>query len=336
MELNSIGVVAIGRNEGDRLKSCLQSIIKPGNTIVYVDSGSSDGSVALAHSLGVAVVELDLSIPFTAARARNAGWEYLLQHRPDIEFVQFVDGDCWVAPGWWESALKALATNPQVVVVCGRRREEFPHSSVYNALFDVEWNTPIGQANYCGGDSMMRVTALKQVGGFNPGLIAGEEPELCIRLRRQGGTILRIDADMTWHDAQMTRLSQWQKRAIRSGYGYAEGAWLHGWSPERHWVRENLRICFWGLILPVFTAIALLPTKGWSIVFLLAAYSLLFYRIYIRMRLKSCDRRISATYALLCILDKYPMVQGQIRFYLGRLFKRQSKIVEYKSVLSGS
>lgn len=334
--MHSIGVVVIGRNEGDRLKSCLRSAIKPGNTVVYVDSGSTDGSVELAQSLDVATVELDLSIPFTAARGRNAGWEYLLQHRPDIEFIQFVDGDCRIVEGWWESAVNQLVTQPQVVVVCGRRREEFPHDSIYNTLCDIEWNSPIGKVNYCGGDSMMRVTALKQVGGFNPSLIAGEEPELCIRLRRNGGQILRIDAEMTLHDAQITHFSQWWKRSLRSGYGYAEGAWLYGRSPERHWVRENRRIWFWGFILPLLTVIALPPTKGLSLVLLAIAYAYLFYRVYWMTLLKGCDRQAAIFYALFCIIDKYPMVQGQIQFYISRFFKHQSRIVEYKRVFSGN
>ncbi len=326
----------IGRNEGDRLKKCLLSAIAPGNTVVYVDSGSTDGSVELAHSLGVAVVELDLSIPFTAARGRNAGLEYLLQNRPDIEFVQFVDGDCLIVEGWFKSAVNQLVNQPLVVVVCGRRREEFPRDSVYNLICDVEWNTPIGEADYCGGDSMMRVDALKQVGGFNSRLIAGEEPELCIRLRRNGGRILRINAEMTRHDAHITHFSQWWTRSLRSGYGYAEGVWLHGRSPERHWVKESRRIWFWGLILPLLTVIAFWATKGLSLVLLIAAYSYLFYRVYSMTRLRGCDRQTAMFYALFCIIDKYPMVQGQIKFHILRLLKRQSTIVEYKGVLSGS
>ncbi|MGF1676888.1 MAG: glycosyltransferase family A protein, partial [Rivularia sp. (in: cyanobacteria)] len=163
--MNLIGVVVIGRNEGNRLKQCLLSILGKAKTVVYVDSGSTDGSVELALSLGVRVVELDLSIPFTAARARNRGFEYLLQIEPSVKFVQFVDGDCLVVDGWLEKATKVLNEKPEVVVVCGRRREEFPTKSVYNRLCDIEWNTPVGEASSCGGDAMMRVAALKQVGG---------------------------------------------------------------------------------------------------------------------------------------------------------------------------
>jgi GT2 family glycosyltransferase len=335
--LQSIGVVVIGRNEGNRLQACLRSVIGKGTSVVYVDSGSTDGSVALARSLGVHVIELDLSIPFTAARARNTGFEHLLQIQPELEFVQFVDGDCRVVEGWLERAVNELVAKPDVVVVCGRRREEFPTNSIYNRLCDIEWNTPIGEAKACGGDSMMRAIAFKKVGGFNPTLIAGEEPELCVRLRQAGGKILRIDAEMTSHDAQITRFRQWWKREIRNGHAYAEGAWLHGRSPERHWVRESLRSWLWGLLLPVLTLASLLPTRGLSILLLLIAYTLLGYRVYRLARFKGFEKKDALFYALFCgVLEKYPKLLGQIQFHINRLLKRQRTLVEYKSAPSVS
>src|SRR5689334_13166902 len=199
----TVGLVAIGRNEGERLRRCLASAIGRGLRIVYVDSGSTDGSVTLARSLGVDVVELDLSIPFTAARARNAGFEHLLRACPDLEFVQFVDGDCEIVDGWLTKAEEFLREHPEFAVVTGRRRERFPGASVYNRICDIEWHTPVGEMHWCGGDTMMRASALRQVNGFDPAFIAGEEPELCVRLRDKGWKIYRLDAEMTSHDADM-------------------------------------------------------------------------------------------------------------------------------------
>ena len=318
--MNKIGLVVIGRNEGDRLGQCLQSAQGKVRHIVYVDSGSTDGSQGMAQSLGVKVVELDLSIPFTAARARNAGFDYLLKISPHLEYVQFVDGDCAIVDGWLECAYHNLESNPKIAVVCGRRRERFPEESIYNRLCDLEWNTPVGEAKACGGDAMMRVEALKQVGDFNPSLIAGEEPELCVRIRQQGWKIFRIDAEMTLHDAQMTHFSQWWKRSLRAGYAYAEGAWLHGKPPGRHWVRESRSIWFWGFIVPFFASVPCWFTSGLSLL-LLGVYPLLAYKIYRSQVKRGMEAEYSRLYALFCVLGKFAQVRG-----------KGSGLIEYKSV----
>ena len=156
------GIVAIGRNEGERLRRCLESVVGRGHAVVYVDSGSTDGSVERARSFGAEVVELDLSVPFTAARARNAGFARLEQVAPDVALVQFVDGDCEVAPGWLDLARAMLDERPDVAVVAGRRRERHRDDTPYNRLADLEWDTPIGEAAACGGDAMIRVKAFRR------------------------------------------------------------------------------------------------------------------------------------------------------------------------------
>lgn len=322
--------MAIGRNEGERLQKCLQSVLGQVEVVVYVDSGSTDGSVELARSLGVEAIELDLSTPFTAARARNTGFARLLEIDSQLEFVQFIDGDCEVVKGWID-AYKELVTQPSVAVVCGRRRERYPDASIYNRLCDLEWDTPIGETKACGGDAMMRVAAFQQVGGFNPTLIAGEEPELCLRLRQKGWKILRLDAEMTIHDAQMEKFSQWWKRAVRAGHAYAEGAWLHGAEPERHWVKESQSIWFWGLILPLLAFGLIWPSHGWSLL-LLAGYPVMTYRIYRYTQtrdLKPVDSRI---YTLFCMLGKFPNLLGQLKFHLNQRLGRQNKLIEYKEL----
>lgn len=329
MYLQRVGLVAIGRNEGERLRQCLDSVVGKVERIVYVDSGSTDGSVELARSLGVDVVELDLSIPFTAARARNSGVAHLLQASPQTEFIQFVDGDCEVAPGWLDYALAQLDANPNVAVVCGRRRERFPEQSLYNRLCDIEWDTPIGEAKACGGDSMMRVAAFQQVGGFNSTLIAGEEPELCVRIRQNGWKILRLDAEMTRHDAQMRRFGQWWKRMLRGGHAFAEGAWLHGQTPERHWVKESRSIWIWGLLVPLLALGMAWFTKGLSLL-LLGGYPLMAYRISRYMQQQGLPVKDAWLYGLFCMLAKFPQLQGQLQFHLNRLLGRRNVLVEYK------
>jgi glycosyltransferase involved in cell wall biosynthesis len=213
-----LGIVVIGLNEGERLIRCLDSIsgLYP---VVYVDSGSTDGSIEFARRTGIEVVELDRSIPFTAARARNQGFKRISEILPNIDFVQFVDGDCEIILGWFDTATSLMREERGISVVCGRLRERFPEHSIYNRLCDIEWNKPAGEVTACGGIAMYRVTDFIQVGGFDPSVAAGEEPELCARLRQLGGKIYRMPNEMALHDAAISHFSQWWRRAVRSGYG---------------------------------------------------------------------------------------------------------------------
>ena len=323
-----IGIVIIGRNEGTRLRQCFYSVLKKTHKIVYVDSGSTDGSVELARSFSIEVVELDLSIPFTAARARNAGFDRLLQVYPELEFVQFVDGDCEVVSGWLEIAYQTLTNYPEIAVVCGRRRERFPDASIYNCLCDLEWDTPVGETKACGGDAMMRVVAFQQLEGFKTSLIAGEEPELCYRLRQQGWIICRLDAEMTLHDADMTRFSQWWKRNVRAGHAYAEVAWLHGKEPEHYWVKETISNWLWGAIIPTLIVLSSWWTHGLSF-FLLVTYPILIYKIY-RYQKELNSSQIAILYALFCVIGKIPNAIGQGKFQFNQFLSRSNNLIEYK------
>lgn len=326
-----LGAVVIGRNEGERLQRCINSMIGRVAWVVYVDSGSTDGSVATARALGADVVSLDLQQPFTAARARNQGASHLLSAHPSTEFIQFVDGDCSVDPDWLNAAAVVLTSNPQVGVVCGRRREARPEASIYNRLCDLEWDTPIGDAKACGGDSLMRAEAFSSVGGFNPWVIAGEEPELCVRLRVKGWRILRIDHEMTRHDAAMTSFRQWWMRTLRAGHAYAEGAAMHGSPPERHCVRDVRSILLWGALLPAVALMAAWTTRGLSVAVLLLVYLLQAGRIAAKEVRRGRSRADSRLYGAFMVVAKFPLMLGVVKYWVNRLRGTRSKIIEYKS-----
>lgn len=263
----AVGVVVIGRNEGARLIACLCSTSALGLPVVYVDSDSTDGSQAVAHAAGARVLNLDLMRPFTAARARLEGAEALFVANPKLTYVQFVDGDCTLAPAWIPAAHRFLEENQGYAVACGRRRERSPGSSPYNAMADLEWDTQVGDADACGGDALFRIAAYRAVGGFDAALIAGEEPELCTRLRGAGWQIRRLDIEMTVHDAAMTRLSQWWNRAVRSGFGYAQAWQATRMGKHALYRRELLRASVWTLspvALSIVAGLAIHPA-AWLI-----------------------------------------------------------------------
>lgn len=326
--LNSLlGVVVIGRNEGERLRVCLASALASNVTanVVYVDSGSTDQSVELAKSMGCDVVALDMRIPFTAARARNEGFARAVSLAQDLSFIQFVDGDCEIASGWLGQAMDFLTSHDTVAVACGRRRERFPRNSIYNQLCDIEWDSPVGQTRSCGGDAMMRVSAFSSVGGYRQNLIAGEEPELCVRLRAKGWKIWRLDCEMTLHDAAMYRFGQWWNRAKRAGHAFAEGAFIHGASPERHYVAEFRRAVLWGIVLPV----GIVAGAFFHTAFLLLA--LVYPLQVIRLALSNRGKGLLAWWrSLFLVLGKFPEAQGICRFCYNKLLSKSATLIEYK------
>jgi glycosyltransferase involved in cell wall biosynthesis/GT2 family glycosyltransferase len=297
--------------------------------LVYVDSGSSDGSVELARSFDADVVQLDPAIPFTAARARNAGFACLIKKNIDLEFVQFVDGDCEVLPGWLSRARSEFQEHAGVAVVCGRRRERFREASAYNRLCDMEWDTPVGEAAACGGDSLMRIAALQTAGVFDDALMAGEEVELCSRLRNSGYQILRINADMTLHDAAMSRFSQWWRRSVRTGYGMAACYAVTRSRLSPLWRRETRSNLVYGILLP-FLAVAAAPWCYGASLALFALHALLAIRVYNARRRHGDNAADARHYAAFCVLGKFAQAVGQVRFRLDRLRSQRSSLIEYK------
>jgi len=308
------------------LQKCLKSSLPEARLVVYVDSGSTDGSVEMARETGVDVVELDQRLPFTAARARNAGFARLAELAPHLKFVQFVDGDCELVEGWLAAAGKFLSENGDVAAVCGRLREKYPSRSIYNLLCDIEWDTPVGEAKACGGIAMIRAEAFGGMQGFRSSLIAGEEPELCVRLRASGWRIWRLDHEMALHDAEMLRFVQWWWRSVRTGYAYAEGARLHGAPPERHGVRESRSAWFWGFAIPVGIAGWCISMGGWGLVFLLV-YPLQVVRLAMRGGRLARENWCCAVFL---VLGKFAQVQGQVRYMLYRYLGRHTRLIEYK------
>ena len=343
--MNDVGVVAIGRNEGDRLRRCLQSLKPAGVPVVYVDSGSGDASVALARGLGVEVVELDPSRPFSAGRARNEGFARCVGLRPDLRYVMFVDGDCEVVADWLDRARTELEARPELAVVCGRRRELHPERSVYNRLADLEWNTPIGLADACGGDALFRAADFAAVGGFDSTAKAGEEPEFCQRLRQDGRLIARIDAEMTRHDLAMTHFSAWWRRQFRVGYHgsdiearFQPLAVGDGPPPPSLFGAGLRRARVWGIGWPVLVALGAVA-GGWlggiggvvgAVAMGIAVLVAQAARLAWRVRHRVARPGDAIVFGALMVVEKWANLAGQIAYARDRARGRAVGLIEYK------
>ena len=313
-----VDVVLIGRNEGARLVRALEALKGTARQVVYVDSGSTDNSVTEAERRGARVVNLDMSVPFTAARARNAGFAAL--ETPDL--VQFIDGDCALVPGFLEAAAAHFQANPGLGIVTGWRSEIYPDVSVYNLLCHLEWRQPEGPIRTCGGDMMVRAAAFEAVDGFNPVVIAAEDDDFCLRVGQAGWGLERLALEMTEHDADMHSFGQWWRRAERAGHGFAQVDRLH----PGHFRKTLIRVLAWALALPLFALIAL----PWTLLIVLALFAASFWRGRGRFIAQGISADKAGKLSGLLTLSKFPNLIGVGRYDWRALTGRNMQLIEYK------
>ncbi|MBK1643672.1 glycosyl transferase family 2 [Thiocapsa imhoffii] len=325
-------VVIIGRNEGARLERCIRSVhttrgVRGQFDLIYVDSDSNDGSPELARKLGARVIRVKPERP-SAALGRNAGWR--AAHAP---VVLFLDGDTILDPDFVAAALPLLK-DPSVAVVWGHRRELRPDASLYNRVLDLDWIYPPGPSEFCGGDALMRRSALEHVNGFDEGLIAGEEPELCQRLRQQGYRIEHIDHAMTLHDLAITRWNQYWRRAVRAGHAYAEVAARFRDSDQPLWTAEVRRNRIHAAVLMLAAlggiALAVYEAAFWPLLLPLVFYLGLIVRTAHRVAWKDPNLVTRLLYGVHSHLQQIPILFGQVGFYRDRRAGRRRRLIEYK------
>ncbi len=314
--------VVIGRNEGARLERCLTSLQGQVDQIIYVDSGSTDDSVAFARALGCEVVELDTSVPFTAARARNEGFDAVR----DADYVQFIDGDCGVVEFWIEKGVEALDSDPDLAIVTGWRSEIAADASVYNAMAEVEWHRPAGEIAACGGDMMVRASVFRALGGFNPTVIASEDDEFCLRVGKAGHKLLRLPEQMTRHDTAMFRFTEWWRRTIRNGHGFAEVGRMH----DPHFKRERQRVWVYGGVLPLIAILSALFGVWLGVIAVLAIYYYNWSRTADGLLGQGLRKWQARHHAFFLTISKIPNMIGLLTYHKRRLRGDAATIIEYK------
>ena len=328
--LPTLSVVIIGRNEGERLERCILSAQAIAGWIakevIYVDSGSTDGSPELATKLGVYVLPLSPGA-FTAARARNLGWR-----NASGKLILFLDGDTILDENFPLLALTELEKETTNAAAWGHRRELCECLSVYVRVRDLDWVYPPGETLFFGGDVLVRRSALESVNGFDETLIAGEEPEMCRRMRNLGWHIQHIDAPMTLHDLAITRFSQYWRRSQRAGYAFATVSARFRGTSDPFWAEEakrnKIRGLFWLLspLVALVASVALLsawPFMLWVILlFALAA------RTAYQYRWKPARWTTLLLYGFHSHLQQIPIFFGQLQF----LMNGNKALMEYKDV----
>jgi glycosyltransferase involved in cell wall biosynthesis len=334
LQVTNISVVIIGRNEGERLIRCIKSVKEMRAhggelELIYVDTSSTDGSPQRAADLGAQVICIHPVRP-CAAVARNTGWR-----EASGSLVLFLDGDTILHPDFVVSSLPLFA-DKNVAVVCGQRREIHPEASMFNRVLDLDWVSPPGPTDYCGGDAIIRRNLLEEVEGYDETLIAGEEPDMCRRMREKGYIIQQVDHPMTGHDLAIHRWGQYWRRATRTGYAYAEVSERYRDTPLPLWSRESRRNVKRGLGLlllgPTGLFLALLWPSWIPALAVLGIYGALALRSAYKFRWKGGDPVTMLLYGMHSHLQQIPIFIGQLIYLKKRRAGDRQSLIEYKEV----
>lgn len=317
-------VVVIGLNAAATLEACLESVraaiatLTQGARVLYVDGGSRDDSVAIARRLGVEVIQLATDRP-TAAKGRNAGWR-----ASTTPLVQFVDSDTRLEPGWLGYATHAIRAGDRIASLFGQLHEANPTGSLYNEVCGFDWYVPPGDWRMCGGNALFLRDALQEVDGFDEALGAGEEADLCWRLRQRRWRIVCAAELMAHHDLGMAGFAAYWKRAERSGFAYGEIGLRFAGTDDPMWLREFLRnLAFPPLGLLVVGAVwYLLGLPGLAALAALLAARLAWKLRALRPRIPSLGKR--ALYLAHLSFARLPLFVGGLRCLVaGRALRRR-------------
>ncbi len=280
-----LSVVVIGRNEAATLAECLVSVhdalARVSYELLYIDSGSTDGSPDIALQYGARCFRLRTA-DTTAALARSIG-----AREARGEHLLFLDGDMQLERGFIETAVTVLDTS-KLDGACGIRRD------VYLRAGEVVGENPnyFGchkrrKAPEFGGAILLRASALAQAGGWAPNVLACEEAELHARLLKQRSYIVELPIPMIQHTDQVR-----DNRGVlgtlisrrRLGLGQALVNALRKHSAWALLKREKLSFLCWLLDALCVAALCLGGLRSLTVVAIAQALQMLAFALMGRLR----------------------------------------------------
>lgn len=282
---SKVSIVIIGRNEEKTVGKCLTAAIGAaeqigGAEIIFVDSASTDNTVAVVQSYGIRVLSLKPDWVLTPSAGRFIG-----SHYSTGDFILFVDADTLVYRDFLPKAIEHFRRNPTIGGINGRLDDTDEQGEIfenveerYDEITEVKWLR--------GPCCFYRREALRCAGSFNPHLAVEEEAELGLRLIKHGWKLRLIPVPMACHtrcyhmqtiesvisifkrDIIAKRLGEVTKTI---GYAFREGFGL-----AFCWLRLKTTIVFFGWLFLVFACL-FLPANAYpkTIVFSLVVLGVL-------------------------------------------------------------
>ncbi|MBN1452689.1 MAG: glycosyltransferase [Anaerolineales bacterium] len=261
----------IARNEAAHIGRAIEAALDgvkawPQTEILLVDSASTDATVEIAQRYPISIVRLSPEQFLSAAAGRYIG----MLHTQGT-FILHLDGDMELEPGWLEQAIPILAAHPEAAGVDGYYRNLYVRDGqvLSEGRMCEGPSDRVSTTSYFCGAALYRRSALKAVGGFNPYLISNEEPELSIRLRHAGFTLLRIPTLLCIH------------------YGPPENSWeyilrrfrINLWAGYGQVPRYHLRSGLLGMVIKELVAYTSLYLLG-TLLLLIALLTAIFFQTW--------------------------------------------------------
>jgi len=226
-----ISVVVCSYNGERTIRDCFEGLLKleyPNFEVIVVDDGSSDATAAITREYGFRLISTENR---GLSNARNTGLESATG-----EIVAYLDDDAYPDPHWL-TYLAATFLSTTHAGVGGPNIE--PHGD--GPIADCVANAPGNPAHVLisdqeaehipGCNMAFRKACLEAIGGFDAQFrTAGDDVDVCWRLRQRGWTLGFSPAAMVWHHRRNSVRAYWRQQR---GYGRAEGLLERKW-PEKY------------------------------------------------------------------------------------------------------
>ncbi len=309
-----VSIVVIGRNEGAHVARAIRSARREAQgaglraEVLYVDSGSTDGSPMLAIAAGARTHVLPRTTS-NAAKARNRGAE-LARGR----WVHFVDGDMTLCPRWLGTAVER-AERAGLDALGGRIVERLQGASLWSRAFGLDWCADGHRTGSLGGAALWKRSSFLRLGGFDEELEVGEDPDLYRRALAEGLRVETLARDMVLHELGLRDVRDWWRRAVAVGRSAA----IVGTRFQDR--RLMLQRFAFPLLVAVAVTGALLVDPRLLVLPLTACLALLLRRFLL-------DRRSGMTqgnawlHAVHVYAVKFPQLLGALRVLLARRNRR--------------
>lgn len=234
-----ITIVLLTYNCAHRLDAVAEELEGTGVPVVAVDNGSRDGTAELLRRRGTfEVVALPDNI---GAAARNVGVE-----RATTPYVATCDDDGWFDPEGLALAADLLDAwpsigliNARILVGAEQRLDPISAEMAASPLPDPDGLPGTPLLGFMAGAVVVRRTAYRQVGGYDPRFfIGGEEETLSFRLAKAGWQLRYVPAVVVHHRPSLANVTRLRPYGLRNTLW---NAWLHRpWPSALRWTAFTL------------------------------------------------------------------------------------------------